>query len=247
MTPEPTNPWPRSSEAEITRDFESYYDAKWIPMHDYFAYHRTRFVDSFKFLMPHVREGACVADLVQPGDGPGPLAEFFGMRWGAVLTLITSDLRQPLDVEDSSSDLVLCTETIEHIKDRDSSQIFDLERFTYSGVESMLAEIGRILRPEGHLFITTPNASSYTHLYKWLMGELPYMDSKHVREYSLDALNEICGKHGLMPDCIEVRNSWGNVPDAVISEFERIMPTFVTKRNVPRGENIFGLYKKSGS
>ena len=101
---------------ETIRSFESYYDAKWGAMHEYFVIHRRRFVESVEFLDPWVEAGAEIADLVQPGDGPGPLAEFFKNDRKAELTLITTDLREPLDVVSNTSDLVLCTETIEHIR-----------------------------------------------------------------------------------------------------------------------------------
>jgi len=153
---------------EVTRRFEAYYDAKWTPMHDYFGFHRRRFVESMEFIYSFVESHSRVADLVQPGDGPGPLAEFLSIDKKASLNLITTDLRQPLDVADSDCDVVLCTETIEHIKDKESTRIVELERFNYSGVDNMLSEIARILRPQGLLFITTPNSASFTNLYKWL-------------------------------------------------------------------------------
>ena len=231
---------------ETCRTFESYYDAKWVPMHEYFVIHKRRFIESVEFLHEHVEVGAHIGDLVQPGDGPGPLAEFFSMDRNAVLTLITTDLREPLDVPDSTSDLILCTETIEHIKDRDSQKIEDLERFTYSGVDSMLSEISRILRPKGLLFITTPNSSSFENLHKWLMDELPYM-AEHVREYTVALLNERCGKQGLIPIKIDVRNSWGNVETNLLAEFERLLASFPVKRPVSRCENIFALYRKNSN
>jgi SAM-dependent methyltransferase len=232
------------SRDEVIRRFEAYYDTKWVPMHDYFGFHKQRFLHSVEFLHQFVAPESHVADLVQPGDGPGPLAEFFSIDKNSDLTLITTDLRERLDVADSSCDLVLCTETIEHIKDKESTEIADLERFNYSGVDNMLSEIARILRPEGMLFITTPNSSSFTNLYKWLMGELPYMDANHVREYTVDLLNETCGRNGFIPVEIELRNSWGNVGNDLLADFEQLLASFPVKRDVSRNENIYALYRK---
>ena len=227
-----------------TRRFEDYYDAKWVPLNEYFTIHRRRFVDSYEFLDPFVGEKWAVADLVQPGDGPGPLAEFFALEKQAVLILITSDLREKLEVETSSCDLVLCTETIEHIKDKDSTRISELDRFNYSGIDNMLSESARILKADGHLFITTPNSSSFVTLHKWLMGELPYVDPHHVREFTVDLLNDVCARNGFVPIAIEVRNSWSHVSDDLLEQFEKLVESFPVKRNVSRAENIYALYGK---
>ena len=229
----------------IRKEFETYYDAKWVPIHEYFGVHQRRFLHSFEFLEPFVEPGLRIADLVQPGDGPGPLAEFFATERSAVLTLITSDLREPLDVPDCSCDLILCTETIEHIKDKESAEITELERFNYSGVDNLLSESARILTREGAVFITTPNASSYTHLHRWLMGEPPCMDPDHVREYTVDLLNEACGRNGLSPARIELRDPWGNVTGDRIAELEGLLASVSTKRDLSRAENIYALYRKN--
>jgi hypothetical protein len=233
-----------SVQTESLRRFENYYDGKWSPLHEYFRFHKRRFLDSFEFLDPFVEPGIGIADLVQPGDGPGPLAEFFSIEKRAALLLITSDLREPLEVPDSSCALVLCTETIEHIKDKESNRIVELERFNYSGVDSMLSECARILVPDGLLFITTPNSNSYTNLHKWLMGELPLMDPNHVREYTVDLLNELCAKAGFIPLRVELRNSWGNVSEDQIAAFDRLLESFPAKRDIGRGENIYAIYCK---
>jgi SAM-dependent methyltransferase len=235
---------PTGIEATLRR-FEIYYDAKWLPMHEYFRFHRLRFLHSVEFLDRFVKTESNIGDLVQPGDGPGPLSEFFAAEKNSTFTLITSDLRGPLDVPSSQCDLVVCTETIEHIKDKESTKINDLERFNYSGVDNMLAEIGRILRTDGSLFITTPNSSSYTNLYKWLMDELPYMDPNHVREYTVELLSELCARHGFHPIEIVLKNSWGSVPQEALARMEEFVGSFPVHRQVSRAENIYALYRKT--
>ena len=97
---------------ESKQRFEAYYDSHWAGMHEYFRFHRTRFLHSYEFLHPFVEFEATIADFVQPGDGPGPLAGFFNIERKARLELITTDLRKQLNVPDAACDLVLCTETI---------------------------------------------------------------------------------------------------------------------------------------
>lgn len=230
-------------EEESRRKFAEYYDAKWLPKDWYFSFHRTRFLQSFEILDPFVKRGSVVADLVQPGDGPGPLADFFGIQKQAAITLITGDLRERFDVDDATCDFVICTETIEHIKDKDSTRITDLERFNYSGVDNMLSECARILREDGQLFITTPNSSSFANLYKWLMGQLPYM-AEHVREYTVDLLNEVCGRNGFNPVLVELRDAWRLCSENVMAQLEKLLEASPVKRNMSRAENIYALYRK---
>jgi SAM-dependent methyltransferase len=56
--------------------------------------------------------------------------------------LVELDPDTPLPLADSAFDLVLCTETIEHVRD----------------VQLLLSEIRRVLRPGGTLALTTPAA-----------------------------------------------------------------------------------------
>ncbi len=82
--------------------------------------------------------------------------------------------RFPFD--DSSFDLVLCSEVVEHL---------GLDPFF------MLAEINRVLKPEGVLLLSTPNVVSARNAWKMLLGFSPYLYAsftltrdRHNREYS---------------------------------------------------------------
>src|SRR3954466_1843799 len=58
------------------------------------------------------------------------------------------ELDAPLPFDDSSFDLVLCTETIEHVRD----------------VQLLLSEVRRVLRPRGTLALTPPAHGRFTGL-----------------------------------------------------------------------------------
>ena len=221
--------------------FESYYDENCVPVHEYFEKHKLRFLHSFEILSPHVAPESVVADL----GGSGPLAKFLNMDRNAVLVEVKSDLRAPFEVESEICDWVLCTEVIEHIKDKNSDDIGELEAFNYSGVDNLLSESARILRPGGRMFITTPNAASFTSLYKWLFGELPFMDPNHIREFTVDILNEVCSRNGLGLESLELKNSWGEVPAHLLVQLEDLMDSFPVKRDVNRAENIYAIYRKA--
>lgn len=102
------------------------------------------------------------------------------------LSYINCDLNDGLPFQSEIFDAVYAGEIIEHILDTD--------RF--------LKDIHRVLKPKGTLVITTPNASAFINLYKWLKkDQFVHNDYKvgqngHVRYYSPKALVEQIKFHG---------------------------------------------------
>jgi SAM-dependent methyltransferase len=103
---------------------------------------------------------------------------------------------EQLPFADGSFDLVLMTEIIEHLT-------LDPHRY--------LAEVRRVLRPDGHLLITTPNAVHLKNRAKLLVGRSVYFsleqlyatnpddDSlyfRHNREFTLGELRAVVGAAG---------------------------------------------------
>jgi ubiquinone/menaquinone biosynthesis C-methylase UbiE len=76
----------------------------------------------------------------------------------------------PIPVEDETFDIVLCCEVIEHME---IDPMF------------MMAEINRVLKPNGLLILTTPNIVSSWAVTKMVNGIDPYfyMQYRHGREY----------------------------------------------------------------
>jgi ubiquinone/menaquinone biosynthesis C-methylase UbiE len=94
----------------------------------------------------------------------------------ADLVLVEPDDELPF--ADNSFDLVMCIETLEHIRD----------------VQLELSEIRRVLRPGGRLALTTPLASRWRVLFRGI--EHPF--SPHVRAFtrrSLRSTLEAMGFH----------------------------------------------------
>lgn len=217
--------------------FENYYDSEWAQREAYFAHHRHRFLQTWLAVAELGRAGGRVLDV----GGVGPVAGYLE-RLGWEVHGSGVDLRGPLPLPDDCFDLVLCTEVIEHIKDVDSRSLRDLEAFNYSGVKNMLCELRRTMRPDGELVITTPNASSWHMLGKWLQGELPLADPQHVREFTVPELTRVAGECGLKKRWIGTIDSWYQGRTAMVDAVESLLRGAPSQPAVERGDNIVALF-----
>src|SRR3954469_10991483 len=88
----------------------------------------------------------------------------------------------PLPFEDSQFDLVLCAETIEHVRD----------------VQLLLSEARRVLEPGGTLALTTPAHGRLTGLAILVGGFERHFDplSPHLRFFTARSLRRVLGELG---------------------------------------------------
>jgi SAM-dependent methyltransferase len=86
--------------------------------------------------------------------------------------LVDLDPDAPLPLADNAFDLVLCVETIEHVRD----------------VQLLLSEIRRVLRPGGELALTTPAARP--------IGRPADPLSPHLRRFTRRSLARLLGELG---------------------------------------------------
>jgi ubiquinone/menaquinone biosynthesis C-methylase UbiE len=101
----------------------------------------------------------------------------------AEIVLVEPD--RPLPFADNEFDLVLCAETLEHVRD----------------VQLTLSEIRRVLRPGGRLALTTPGASRWRVLVRGL--EHPF--SPHLRAFSRRSLRMTMETMGFQVLSLETR------------------------------------------
>jgi len=94
----------------------------------------------------------------------------------------------PLPFEDGSFELVLCAETIEHVRD----------------VQLLLSEVRRVLRPGGRLAITTPAHGRLTGLDVLVRGFEGRFDplSPHIRFLTGRSLAALLDALGLEPGAV---------------------------------------------
>ena len=97
-------------------------------------------------------------------------------------TALELDPDAPVPLPDSSHDLVLCAETLEHVRD----------------VQLLLSEARRILRPGGHLAITTPAHGRLTAVDVLVRGFEARFDpvSPHLRFFTGRSLATLLGDLG---------------------------------------------------
>jgi O-antigen biosynthesis protein len=141
--------------------------------------------------------------------------------------------RWPYD--DQVFDTVLCCEMLEHL---------------HSDPMHVLAEINRILKPNGTLLLTTPNIAGGHAIEFCLRGESPYVYGKfeqegaptdrHNREYTASEVQALSNAAGF--ECIRLRtiNSWWSYSSDILRDL--VLQGHSIAR---RGDNTVLLARKS--
>ena len=104
----------------------------------------------------------------------------------------------PFPYEDSSFDCVVFCEIVEHL---------------LLSADFPVAEIARILRPQGYVILTTPNASRLANVVRLMKGKNIYADyskhgiyGRHNREYTLPEIIDLLERHRFRIADTSVRN-----------------------------------------
>jgi SAM-dependent methyltransferase len=219
--------------------FSDFFEREWVNRDPYFSIHQSRFFHSWELLAASDWNDREVLDI----GGIGPISDYLTRFGGARSSLTTTDLRYPIPFSADGFDLVICTEVIEHIKDRDSQVIEDLEIFNGSGARFLLSEIHRVLKPGGQLLLTTPNACSMATLFKWVKRQPPLFDPAHVREYTVAEIDTMLISAGFRREDLVTLNSWVSIETAEASALRAILEA-QSFDLTGREDNIYALYVK---
>ncbi len=97
------------------------------------------------------------------------------------------NLEEPFDFPDAMFDVVFAGEVLEHIFD----------------VDAVLSEAHRVLKPGGHLVVTTPNLAALGRRIMLLLNRNPHIEisftgeaAGHIRYFIQSTLFDLLGKHG---------------------------------------------------
>ena len=121
------------------------------------------------------------AERLTAADISGVALERARERLRAV-SLVQLGLDAPLPFADTSFDLVLCAETLEHVRD----------------VQGLLSEARRVLRPGGTLALTTPAHGRATAARALILGWERVLDplSPHLRFFTRGSLRRLTTQMG---------------------------------------------------
>jgi SAM-dependent methyltransferase len=156
--------------------------------------HKVRYLKSFEFALPYLQQGKRVLELGKLC----PITHYLGQHCGCDISAFSEDLRYPIDLKESTFDLIVMLEVLEHLKDRPAvgHSIGEVSTFTFSGVQSVLAECARLLKTDGILFLTTPNITCTDSIGRALLKKHPFAFLPHVREFAFEEVPLLVEPHG---------------------------------------------------
>jgi SAM-dependent methyltransferase len=176
---------------------------------DYATSHYDRFIESYLFIAPHLKSGDVCLDLGSYGHFQ-KLVQAFHPDVQFPNERNDFDLRYPFPIDSGKYDFVFCMEVIEHIKDQnENGDIELLAEFNQSGVHNLMAEIKRILKHSGKLFLTTPNINSWMSAHRLLSMYSPTFYLPHNKEFSIQEMYALHRAHDMNVEYMRTANVFG--------------------------------------
>lgn len=169
-------------------------------------WHNRRFITTFEHAWPAVQQAGRILDV----GGRSPFTGMLETFTSAAVSCDPYDLRGPFPYADATFDVVFCLEVIEHLKDRDSSDLGVLATYTASGLRNCLGEIRRVLKPGGLLVLSTPNVGSLRSVRNVLEHRHPFGFALHNRELALTDVQALLTEARLAIESLTTFNAWWN-------------------------------------
>jgi SAM-dependent methyltransferase len=123
------------------------------------------------------RDGALTRAYAEGNDVVGVDADREALAEAAKLGIETrwADLDEPLPFDESSFDVVVAGELLEHLRDP----------------RRLVAEARRVLRPDGSFVASVPNAYRLKNRLRFLLGRKPEDDPTHLQMFSADEVRSL--------------------------------------------------------
>lgn len=208
----------------------------WLLVNEYAKTHAKRFDLSLKWIKPYLKENVRVLEL----GGESSFTPILRAACpSAEVIFSTGDLKNGIpDTDGQHFDLILCMEVIEHIHDREPT----MHEWHGTGASAMLQDaLYKCAKPDGRLFLTTPNPCSITGIHHVMAHHPPMIYRPHVREYAPYELDVIVRASGWKIVARESFDVWMN---AITNMQHQLISQFLSKSgqsNELRGEDIFLL------
>jgi SAM-dependent methyltransferase len=191
--------------------------------------------------LPLVYANSLEGDILCYGDGRLVQSGSPGIELALLIEQCDVE-RRPMSQPDSIMDVVTCFEMLEHLR-RDPM--------------FMMLEIHRVLREEGHLVLTTPNANSWESLARTGTLHSPSIFSTffsdgsgigHVKEYSISELRQLMENAGFAIEQLETFDSLPPNPDLKesVAEMKQALSSSGMAQEEFRGQSIFVHARKRG-
>jgi SAM-dependent methyltransferase len=186
----------------VEEEMEAYFNEHRLPEDRRRAllFDRRRFVRTIAWLSELDLEGKEILDLGEPTVATRVLRRSFPR---SVIVNTDFEFRARFPYEAGSFDLILCMEVIEHIFDIEPRQAT-----TFSGVRHVLSECLRILRHDGILFLTTPNACSTWAIQRALLHQPPLLYDHHFREFTHSEMIDLIQEAGFQVKKAATEKVW---------------------------------------
>ncbi len=164
-----------------------------------------------------------------------------GERFECDIDLFDAE-RDPFPYPDGYFSTILCCELIEHLP---------------NDPMHMMMEINRVLRPGGHLVLTTPNITSLRAVAGILQGFHPMLfpayirpresgevEARHAREYSPNEIKALLAVSGFEVTLLET-GPFREAPTPELSWVEHMLDRYILPRE-HRGDGIYAVGRKTG-
>lgn len=158
----------------------SLYDQKYFAVRDFFPYY---FAETFRLLLKTIP----VKQILDVGCGTGRLVQFLkSSGYKAVGCDIADEaVRISGQVKGSATKLPFKNESFDLI-----TAIHLIEHLNKKEVKMFLLEVNRVLKPNGFLYLDTPNLFSLEKIFRG-KGWFGYLDPTHVQFYSPLSLKKL--------------------------------------------------------
>lgn len=166
------------------------------------SYHLKRYAHTLKYLQKHKIYKGNVFEAGGKGFSTVCLNKYFP---GYIIYHFEGDLREHINFSDKYFDIIIAMEIFEHISDVKGNR-----ETHFDGIINMLMEFRRILKNNGKILITTPNASGYSSINRIIKGYHPFMYGLHFREYTPKELNMIFEYAGFSIIDLQTDYVWTN-------------------------------------